>query len=275
VSGQWSAEAGGRPLWGWHPLRDGWAERIVAGSPVTRRDVVLDLGAGLGALTRPLAATGARVIAVERDRELVPVLREELDGLGVEVREDNAATVDLAALAREAGGPLVVVGNVPYHLSTEILFHVEAARTHVRRAVFLLQREVTGRIAAPPGGKDYGILSVLLQLHADVDVPHHVPAGAFTPPPDVESAVVRLAFLAAPKADPGDEALFRRVVKGAFAQRRKTLGNALKSSRIVAPEALAAAFAVTGIDPGRRAETLSVPEFAALSRALAGAPPAA
>lgn len=235
-------------------------------------DVAVELGAGLGHLTRHLAAAGARVIAVERDRELVPVLREELGGLPVEVREDNAATVDLAALAREAGGPLVVVGNLPYHLSTEILFHVEAAREHVRRAVFLLQREVTARIAAAPGGKDYGILSVLLQLHADVDVPHHVPAGAFTPPPEVESAVARLEFRSAPRADPGDEALFRRLVKGAFAQRRKTLGNALKSARLAPPDALAAAFAAAGVDPGRRAETLSVAEFAALSRALAAAP---
>lgn len=242
---------------------------IAAAARLAPGDPAVELGAGLGHLTRHLAAAGARVIAVERDRELVPVLREELAGLPVDVREDNAATVDLAALAAEAGGPLVVVGNLPYHLSTEILFHVEAARAHVRRAVFLLQREVTARIAAPPGGKDYGILSVLLQLHADVDVPHHVPAGAFTPPPDVESAVVRLEFRAAPKADPGDEALFRRVVKGAFAQRRKTLGNALKAARIAEAEALAAAFAEAGIDPGRRAETLSVPEFAALSRALA------
>ena len=94
--------------------------------------------------------------------------------------------------------------------------------------VFLLQKEVTERIAAPPGGKSYGVLSVLLQLHADVDVPHHVPAGAFTPPPEVESAVVRLVFRDTPRADPGDEAFFRRVVKAAFGQRRKTLGNAVQ-----------------------------------------------
>ncbi len=247
---------------------------IAAAARLAPGETVVELGGGLGHLTRHLAATGAHVVAVERDRDLVPVLKRELFGLDVVVREDNAATIDLAALAAQADGPLVVVGNLPYHLSTEILFHVEEARAHVRRAVFLLQREVTERIAADPGGKDYGILSVLLQLHADVDVPHHVPAGAFTPPPEVESAVVRLEFRAAPVADPGDEATFRRVVKGAFAQRRKTLGNALKSARLAEPERLAAAFAAAGIDPGRRAETLSVPEFAALSRALA-APAAA
>ena len=241
---------------------------IAAAAGVKPGDVVVELGAGLGHLTRHLAHAGGSVIAVERDRDLVPILRSEMEGLDVEVREANAATVDLHALAAERGARLKVVGNLPYHLSTEILFHVESQRADLERAVFLLQKEVTERIAAAPGGKSYGVLSVLLQLHADVDVPHHVPAGAFTPPPEVESAVVRLVFRDAPRADPGDEALFRRVVKAAFAQRRKTLGNALKAGRLAEAPALEQAFASTGIDPGRRAETLSVEEFAALTRAL-------
>jgi len=243
---------------------------IAAAAGIQPGDVVVELGAGLGHLTRHLARAGAKVIAVERDRDLVPILRKEMEGLDVEVREANAATIDLHAIAAEAGGRLKVVGNLPYHLSTEILFRVESQRADLERAVFLLQKEVTDRIASDPGGKSYGVLSVLLQLHADVDVPHHVPAGAFTPPPEVESAVVRLVFRDAPRADPGDEALFRRVVKAAFAQRRKTLGNALKAGRIAEAARLEQAFAATGIDPGRRAETLAVEEFAALSRALAG-----
>jgi len=234
-------------------------------------DTVVELGAGLGHLTRKLAARGAKVVAVERDRDLVPVLREELAGLEVEIVEANAATVDLAPIRERAGRGLIVVGNLPYHLSTEILFHVESQRRHVRRMVFLLQKEVTDRIAADPGGKEYGVLSVLLQLHADVDVPHHVPAGAFTPPPEVESAVVRLEVRAAPRADPGDEALFRKVVKGAFVQRRKTVANSLKGAAVAPAEALARALEAAGIDPGRRAETLSVEEFAALTRALLAA----
>lgn len=231
-------------------------------------DTVVELGAGLGHLTRKLAARGASVVAVERDRDLVPVLREELAGLGVEIVEANAATIDLAPIRERAGRGLIVVGNLPYHLSTEILFHVEAQRRLVRRMVFLLQKEVTDRIAADPGGKEYGVLSVLLQLHADVDVPHHVPAGAFTPPPEVESAVVRLELRDAPRADPGDEALFRKVVKGAFVQRRKTVANSLKGAGVAPAETLARALDAAGIDPGRRAETLSVEEFAALTRAL-------
>lgn len=233
-------------------------------------DLVVEFGAGLGHLTRHLAATGAHVVAVERDRELVPILREEVAGLDVEVVEANAATLSLVDLARERGSSLVVVGNLPYHLSTEILFHVFDQREVVRRVVFLLQKEVTERIAAAPGGKEYGVLSVLLQMHAEVDVPHRVPARAFTPPPEVESAVIRFRMRERPLADPGDETLFRRLVKAAFSQRRKTLENALRAGRIAEPEELARAMEAARIDPRQRAETLSVEEFARLSRFLSG-----
>lgn len=241
---------------------------IAAACELEPDDVVVEFGAGLGHLTRHLAKTGARVIAVERDRELVPVVRAELASLdNVEIVEANAATFDLRAVA-PSERRLVVVGNLPYHLSTEILFHVDAQRDVVRSAVFLLQREVTERIAAAPGGKSYGVLSVLLQMHADVDVPHRVPARVFTPPPEVESAVIRLRFRDTPRADAGDEDRFRRLVKAAFLQRRKTLQNALRASRIATPEALAQAFEAAGVVPERRAETLTVEEFAALSKNL-------
>jgi 16S rRNA (adenine1518-N6/adenine1519-N6)-dimethyltransferase len=256
--------------WGQNFLGDDrHLEAIAAAARLGPDDVVVEFGAGLGHLTRHLAKTGAKVIAVERDRDLLPVLREEMKGLDVEVREENAATFDLRAVAAEVGRRVVVVGNLPYQLSSELLFHVEEQRDAAVRAVFLLQREVTERVAADPGGKVYGVISVLLQLHADIDVPHHVPASAFTPPPEVESAVVRLQFRDAPRADPGDERLFRRVVKAAFSQRRKTLANSLKGARVAGPDEMAAAFASAGIDPQRRAETLSVEEFAALTRAIA------
>lgn len=255
--------------WGQNFLGEDRHLAAIAGAcELSPGDLVVEFGAGLGHLTRHLAATGARVVAVERDRELAPVLREELAGLDVEVIEANAATFSLEALARERGQRLVVVGNLPYHLSTEILFHVFDQKAAVSRAVFLLQREVTERIAAQPGGKDYGVLSVLLQMHAEVDVPHRVPARAFTPPPQVESAAIRFRMRAGTLADPGDEVLFKRLVKVAFSQRRKTLANALRAGRLTSPEALARALEAAEIDPQRRAETLSIQDYARLSRAL-------
>jgi 16S rRNA (adenine1518-N6/adenine1519-N6)-dimethyltransferase len=224
-------------------------------------DWVVELVAGLGHFTRKLAETGAHVVAVERDRELAPILREELPG--VEIVEADAKSFDLKAVALRAGRPVVLCGNLPYHLSSPILFHLLDQRTAVRRAVFLLQREVAERIAEPPGSRDYGLLSVLLQHVADARIGLQVPRGAFTPPPDVESSVLVLDLLPEPRAAVLDEKRFRAVVKAAFNQRRKTLSNALKPVP-GAREALVRA----GIDPMRRGETLSVQEFAAIERAL-------
>ena len=223
--------------------------------------VAVELGAGLGHLTRALAATGARVVAVERDRELVPVLREELPN--VEIAEADAKSFDLRPVAARAGERVVVCGNLPYHLSSPILFHLLEQREAVRRAVLLLQREVAERIAAAPGGRDYGLLSVLVQQVADASIGLIVPRHAFTPPPEVESAALVLEFLEHPRASVRDEKRFHALVKAAFAQRRKTLWNALKPLP-GGREALQAA----GIDPRRRGETLSVAEFAAIERLM-------
>jgi 16S rRNA (adenine1518-N6/adenine1519-N6)-dimethyltransferase len=228
-------------------------------------DLVVELGAGLGHFTRALAATGARVVAVERDRELAPVLRQELPG--VEVVEADAKSFDLRAVASRAGQRVVVCGNLPYHLSSPILFHLLDQRAAVRRAVLLLQREVAERIAAPPGGRDYGLLSVLLQHVADASLALAVPRHAFTPPPEVESAAVVLEFLEQARAAVHDEARFRALVKAAFSQRRKTLWNALKGMP-GAREALER----TGIDPQRRGETLTVAEFASIERRFKDSP---
>ena len=250
--------------WGQNFLGD---ERILASlaelADLHAGDTVVELGAGLGHFTRALAATGAKVIAVERDRELAPILREELAPLGVQVEEADAKSFDLAPFAAAAGKPVVLVGNLPYHLSSSILFHLLDQRAFVRRAVFLLQREVAERVAAPPGGKDYGLLSVLLGLYADASVGLEVPRGAFLPPPAVESSALVLQMLPAPRAEVRDEQRFRAVVKAAFAQRRKTLSNALRPVP-GAREALVRA----GIDPMRRGETLSAVEFAAVERAI-------
>jgi 16S rRNA (adenine1518-N6/adenine1519-N6)-dimethyltransferase len=232
---------------------------LAALAEVRPGETVVELGAGLGHLTRALAATGARVVAVERDRDLAPILRAELPQ--VEVVEADAKSFDLAAAAR--GERIVVCGNLPYHLSSPILFHLLDQRTLLRRAVLLLQREVAERVAAPPGGRDYGVLSVLVQHVADARIGLQVDRRAFTPPPEVESSALVLDFLPRPRAEVRDERRFRTLVKAAFAQRRKTLWNALKPLP-GAREALERA----GIDPQRRGETLSVAEFAAVEREL-------
>ena len=248
--------------WGQNFLGDEQLLSALAGLARLRPgDTVIELGAGLGHFTRALATTGANVIAVERDRELVPILRAELPR--VEIAEADAKSFDLRGVAARAGQRVVVCGNLPYHLSSPILFHLIDQRDAVRRAVLLLQREVAERIAAKPGGRDYGLLSVLIRQVADAAIGLAVPRHAFTPPPDVESAALVLEFLEKPRAEVRDEARFRALVKAAFSQRRKTLWNALKSMP-GAREALTKA----GIDPQRRGETLTVEEFASVERAL-------
>ncbi len=234
---------------------------------------VVELGAGLGHLTARLLARGASVTAVERDRDMAAVLRGEL-GERVALLEADAARLDYRKLAAAwpvgAEGQVAkvaVVGNLPYHLTSPILFTLLDQVELVSRAVFLVQREVAERLAAEPGTKDWGLLSVLLQYRADVSVERRVPPGAFLPPPKVESAILRAAFRA-PPAPVANEARFRRLVKAGFAQRRKVLANALAAGRVADPGALAAALSPARIDPRRRGETLTVEEWAALDRAL-------
>jgi 16S rRNA (adenine1518-N6/adenine1519-N6)-dimethyltransferase len=227
---------------------------------------VVELGAGLGHLTAALLARGAEVVAVERDRDMATVLRGEL-GERVRVLEADAARIDYGVLAPE--GKVAVVGNLPYHLTSPILFSLLDQRERHSRAVVLVQREVAERLAAAPGSEDWGLLSVLLQQHADVTLERLVLRGAFLPPPRVDSAVVRIAFRP-PRAPVTDEALFRRLVKAGFGQRRKVLSNALAAGHIAPADRMAAALREAGIDARRRGETLTIAEWGALERALSG-----
>lgn len=240
--------------------------RIVDEAMLVEGDVVVELGPGLGHLTRALLETGCRLFAVERDRDMVKVLEaQKLPGLTIV--EGNAADVDFAKVAK--ADQVIVVGNLPYHLTSPILFEVLDQADHVQRAVFTLQAEVVERLSAEPGGREYGLLTVLLNLRFHVEQVLAIPAHFFHPPPKVDSAVVRLSRRSKPKAEIGSEARFRQVVKAGFAQRRKTLSNSLASDRKLAEAYdLDAALVTAGIDGKRRAETLSVEEFAALERAL-------
>jgi 16S rRNA (adenine1518-N6/adenine1519-N6)-dimethyltransferase len=253
--------------WGQNFLADEAAVDEIARLAVPEKGAkVIELGAGLGHLTARLLAHGAEVVAVERDRDMARVLEGEL-GAQVTLVEADAAQVDYARLAAPRT-KVAVCGNLPYHLTSPILFSLLDQRAAVSQAVFLLQQEVAERLGAEPGTKDWGLLSVLLQLVADVSVEHWVPRGAFLPPPKVDSAVILIRFRAT-RGEVTDEGRFRRLVKAGFAQRRKTLKNALSAADLAPPDALGRAFAAAGIDGGRRGETLTVEEWAALERALA------
>ncbi len=254
--------------WGQNFLDDEAAlQRIADAAELGPGDAVVELGAGLGHLTRRLLATGAEVTAVERDPDLLAALQD--------LRADNlrvvAANIAHASFADLAGrSRVVLVGNIPYHLTSAILFELLDQRARVSRAVLTIQKEVADRLTAAPGGRDYGILSVLLALHFELRKLFTLSPALFHPPPKVASAVVRLDALATPRAAVLDEVRFRQLVKAGFARRRKTISNSLKSDRALGPHAaLVEALRRAEIDPGRRAETLSVEEFAALERALA------
>jgi 16S rRNA (adenine1518-N6/adenine1519-N6)-dimethyltransferase len=253
--------------WGQNFLDDEPAlQRIAEAAELRPGDAVVELGAGLGHLTRHLLATGADVTALERDPDLVEALTD-IRADNLRVVSANIAHASFAELARKS--PVAVVGNIPYHLTSSILFELLDQRAEVSRAVLTMQKEVADRLTAPPGGRDYGILSVLLALHFELRELFTLSPALFHPRPKVAAATVRLDARATPRAAVLDEARFRQLVKAAFARRRKTISNSLKSDRELGlHEVLVEALRRAEIDPGRRAETLSVEEFAALERAF-------
>lgn len=231
--------------------------RAVAPAP---GEVVVELGPGVGTLTAALLREGARVIAVERDREMIAVLTAELGGEErLRVVEGDAAEVELGALATP---PVAVCGNLPYAITGAIFRRLVQQRSAIARAVLMVQREVRDRLIAPPGTKAYGALTVFVQAAFEVKPVLTVPPGAFHPPPKVASAVVRLTPHVVPRAD--ETEAFREVVRAAFETRRKTLRNALL--QVAGPEQVDRALTSAHIDGKRRGETLSVEEFGSLAQ---------
>ncbi|HEU4617660.1 MAG TPA: 16S rRNA (adenine(1518)-N(6)/adenine(1519)-N(6))-dimethyltransferase RsmA [Gammaproteobacteria bacterium] len=225
-------------------------------------DALVEIGGGLGALTRPLLARVKELHVVEVDRRLGP----ELERLGTSERRlvlhaRDALDFDFAMLAK---GPhtLRVAGNLPYNISTPLLFRLLGARDAIADMHLMLQKEVVERMAAPPGGKDYGRLTVMLSLAADVEALFDIGPGAFSPPPRVWSTLVRVTPLAEPRFPVADEAAFARLVAHLFSMRRKTLGRALKG-RLTSED-----IAALGIDPRARPETLPPHDFARLAAAV-------
>ena len=252
---------------GQHFLRDaGIARAIVDLVAPTVFDLVVEIGPGEGALTQELARRAGRLIALEVDRGLLEALRRRWPG--VEVLEADARTWDYGMLQRPVGGRVLVVGNLPYSVGKPIVAALLEARTTIDAMALMLQREVAERLAAPPGGKVYGAMSVLTQAVCDVDLALRVPPGAFRPPPKVDSAVVRLTPRAEARVPAELEARFRDVVRAAFASRRKTLANALTGGLGLSLGVAREAATRSGVDPGRRAETLTIEEFVSLTAQL-------
>ena len=256
--------------WGQNFLVDEKAYRaIVDACRLGADDWAIEIGAGLGTLTARLAQVAGHVIAIERDRDMVAVLRGELgNNARVEIAEANALTFDYAGVQERAQRRPVVVGNLPYQIASPILFRLLEARLAIARIVIMLQKEMADRIVAPPGLKTYGALSVMVRLYGEPRLVYRVRAGGFVPAPRVDSAVLQIVPHAEEAAlvPPARVEHFSRVVHAAFNQRRKTLRNALSAQ--FPPEAIDRALATTGIEGQRRGETLSVAEFARVAEAL-------
>jgi len=242
---------------------------IVAAISPQRDDHLVEIGPGLGVLTESLLPCVTSMDAVELDRDIIPKLEAHCRTLGegsgeLKIHEADALKFDFASLKND-DRPLRIVGNLPYNISTPLMFHLLSMHGLIKDMHFMLQKEVVDRLAASPGGKEYGRLSVMMQYHCNVESLMDVPPEAFTPAPKVNSAVVRLVPYREPPILVDNVSRLEKLVTQAFSQRRKTLRNTLK------PMLSAEKMEALGIDPKRRAETLSLSEFAALANSLANA----
>jgi 16S rRNA (adenine1518-N6/adenine1519-N6)-dimethyltransferase len=241
--------------------------RIADALHLSGGETVLEIGPGRGALTDLLVERAGRLVAIEYDRALAELLRQRYAKRGnVLIAEADVLEVSLGELA---AGPYVLVGNVPYYITTPILFHA-LVPPRADRSVYLVQREVADRLTAKPGTKEYGALTVNVAAVARAETLFHVPAGAFSPPPKVESAVVRITPLAEPLIAPDEERPFRVLVQGAFGMRRKQMRRVLRSLRGLDAEGAEGVLARVGIDPEVRPETLTPGQFATLLRTAGG-----
>ncbi len=248
------------------------ARRLVAALELGGGETVVEIGAGLGSLTYFLAQAALRVVALELDQRLLPILQEEVlaEVPNVHLVSQDALHFEFSDLSREAGHPLPIIGNLPYQITSPLLFRMLENKNAVRVMVLMMQQEVGVRLLARPGTKDYGILSVLLQYHFHLERLFTLGPNNFYPAPKVDSVVLRFRPRL-PEVPAADENLLLQVIKAAFSTRRKTLKNSLSAHAARfghSPDSLLELFHDLDLDPGRRPETLSVAEFARLSNAL-------
>lgn len=248
------------------------AKMIATLSGITSEDVVLEIGAGLGALTIPAAKAARKLYAIEKDRMLIDLLKTELLAnrlSNVELMEEDILKFDIKRLTENTGQKILIVGNLPYNISSQILVKLIESRAAVIRAVLMFQKELARRITARPGCKDYGRLTVMLGYCAKIKKLADVKAHQFFPKPKVDSQLLEIKFLETIKYPANDEELLFRVIKGAFGQRRKTLKNALAGSELnIDAKTAQNMLDKAGIDSSLRAEALTISQFVTLSNAF-------
>ena len=252
-------------------IREDLAARIIDHCRLESDDVAIEIGPGAGALTPRIASRVRALVAIERDAGLAQLLREELiDTPHLEIVEGDFLEQDLAAIARANGAErMVVVGNIPYNITTPILERLFEQRAVLRSAVLLVQREYAERLAAAPATPEYGSLTLFARYHALLEPLMEIRASAFWPRPEVDSMLVRFHFRERPPVEIPSEALLFRIIRGAFQMRRKQLGNTIEAALDQPAERVGRLLRATGIDPRRRGETLTLDEFAKLAREAA------
>ena len=248
-------------------------DKIIRSAEITKDDFVLEIGPGIGTMTQYLACAAGKVVAVEIDRALIPILEDTLEGYdNVTVINEDVLKVDIAKLAEEQNGgkPIKVVANLPYYITTPIIMGLFEKNVPIKSITVMVQKEVADRMQVGPGTKDYGALSLAVQYYAKPYIVANVPPNCFMPRPKVGSAVIRLERYEKPPVEVKDEKLMFRIIRASFNQRRKTLANGLKNSPELdfTKEEIEAAIETLGKGPSVRGEALTLEQFAWLSDVL-------
>ena len=248
-------------------------DKIIAGAGVTKDDMVLEIGPGIGTMTQYLAEAAGKVVAVEIDRNLLPILQETLaDYDNVTVIHADVLPLDLEKLVQEENGgrPIKVVANLPYYITTPIIMALFEQHVPLANVTVMVQKEVAARMKSGPGSKDYGALSLAVQYYAEPYIVANVPCNCFMPRPNVDSAVIRLTRYEEPPVQVKDEKMLFKIIRASFNQRRKTLQNGLNNSSELnfTKDQIAAAIAEAGFSPSVRGEALTLEQFAKLTDIL-------
>ena len=251
-------------------------DKIIAGAGVTKDDMVLEIGPGIGTMTQYLAEAAGKVVAVEIDRNLLPILQETLSDYGnVKVIHADVLSLDLEKLVQEENGgrPIKVVANLPYYITTPIIMALFEQHVPLANVTVMVQKEVAARMKSGPGSKDYGALSLAVQYYAEPYIVANVPCNCFMPRPNVDSAVIRLTRYEEPPVQVKDEKMLFKIIRASFNQRRKTLQNGLNNSSELnfTKDQIAAAIAAAGFSPSVRGEALTLEQFARLTDILLNA----